>query len=475
MPYMYSGNVLTVHLDEGRVEESVLPEEMVEDRVGGALLALEFYRRHREGDPVVLASGPLTGGLVPTASASVMTARSPLTGGVVHSSITNHAGAELKFSGYDVIVLRGTSPRPVYLWVHDEQAELMDADDLWGKDPTTITNTLRHRQGDDRVQVLSAGPACVAGSLASSLSINHWPSTDRAAVGALVASKRLLAVAIRGMGELEPAHVDDFGPAVLGLMSHMRSYRPPEGYKWDGHRLDAARKAIAPLVHRTRGCYFCASRGRPYLMLDEDPGRMDRTDVPSPGVMVSDLLPLGDLEATGMDGRAMGEVTRATYMLGLDPCRAASALRRGGASDLVSARPVLEALARGEGAPAREDGMACWDLGDESGGHQAFVGTGVFTPANPPLVPTEGAEGAYRLLVLQGISYILGMCPAGAVGAGIDARSIAPVVEAATGLGLTADDLEALAHRLVVETLELSLAPGESVSPVERDLRRRFT
>ncbi|NIP33866.1 MAG: hypothetical protein GWO00_03765, partial [Gemmatimonadetes bacterium] len=416
-----------------------LEDDLVEDSVGGALLGLEFYRRHREGDPLVIASGPLTGALVPTASSSVLTARSPLTGGVVHASVTNHAGPELKFSGYDVIIVRGRSPRPVYLWVHDEQAELLDAGDLRGQDPAAITRTVRDRQGDDRVQVLSAGPACVAGSLASSLSVNGWASTDRAAVGALAASKNLVAIAARGMGELEPADVDGFGPAVLGLMARMRSYRAPEGYRWDGHRLDPARRAIAPFVHRTRGCFFCSSSGRPYLMLDEDPSMMERSERTAPGVMVSDLLPLGDLTAAGMDGRAIGEVTRATYALGLDPCRAASAVRRAGAGDLASALPVLEALATGEGAPTRGGGMHCWDLGDESGGHQAFVRLGVFTPANPPLVPTEGATGAYRLLVLQGISYILGMCPAGAVGAGIEATSIAPVVEAATGKGLGAD------------------------------------
>ncbi len=474
MPFMFSGNVLTVHLDEGRVEESFLPDVLVEDRVGGALLALEFYRLNREGDPLVIATGPLTGGLVPTASSSVLTARSPLTGGVVHASVTNHAGPELKYSGYDVIVVRGRSPHPVYLWVHDEQAELLDASDLWGKDPTTVTNTIRHRQGDDRVQVLSAGPACVAGSLASSLSVNHWASTDRAAVGALVASKNLLAIAARGMGELEPADIDGFGPAALGLIAHMRSYRPPEGYRWDGHRLDPAREAISPLVHRSRGCFFCFSRGRPYLMLDDDPARMERSDREAPGVMVADLLPLGDLTAAGMNGQAIGEVTRASYMLGLDPCHAASAVRRAGASDLPTARPVLEALARGEGAPTRGDGMACWDLGDRTGAHQAFVGLGVFTPANPPQVPTEGVEGAYRLLILQGLFYILGMCPAGAVGAGIDTPSIVPVVQAATGLSLSANDLETLAHRLVAETLELGPAPDATASPVELELRRRF-
>jgi hypothetical protein len=118
--------------------------------------------------------------------------------------------------------------------------------------------------------------------------------------------------------------------------------------------------------------------------------------------------------------------------------------------------------------------MAPWDLGDDTGGHRAFVGLGVFTPANPPLVPTLGAGGAYRLAILQGISYILGMCPAGAVGAGIDAPSIAPVVEAATGMGLTPDDLEGLAHRLVAETLGLGPPREARESPVERELRGMF-
>ncbi len=474
MPFMYSGNVLTVDLDRGLLEESFLDDELVEDRVGGALMALEFHRAHRDGDPLVLASGLLTGALVPTASSSTLTARSPLTGGVVHASVTNHAGPELKYAGYDVIVVHGSSPRPVYLWVHDEQAELLDASDLWGEAPAAIANTIRHHQGDDRVQVLSAGPACVAGSLASSLSVNGWASTDRAAVGGLFASKNLLAIAVRGMGELEPADIDGFGPAVLGLMSHMRSYRPPEGFKWDGHRLDPARRAIAPLVHRTRGCFFCSSGGRPYLMLDEDPRLMERPDLTSPGVMISDLMPLGDLVTAGMDGRAIGEVTRATYDLGLDPCRAASAVHRAGATDLNSARPVLEALARGEGPPHGGGGMACWDLGDEVGGHRAFVGLGVFTPANPPMVPAFDAEGAYRLLILQGISYILGMCPAGAVGAGIDAASISPVVEAASGLGLTPEDLEGLAHHLVAETLRLGPKEPGTPPPVEGELRGMF-
>ena len=472
MPYMFSGNVLVVDLAKGSIEEMFLDEAVAADRLGGALLGLEYLRRHQAGDPVVIAAGPLTGTLVPTASSVVLSARSPLTGGVVHCSVTNHAGLEFKYAGYDVIVLKDRSPRPVYLWVHDEQAELVNAGDLWGRDAFDITDAIRDRQGDARVQVVAAGPACVARSLASSLTVNYWASTDRAAVGALFGSKNLLAVAARGMGELEPADIDAFGPAALRLVDRIRGGKATDpGFRWDDGRLDDARKAIAPLVHRHRGCFYCASRGRPDLMLDDEPSRAEQSTMHAPGVLLSDLLPLQDLAAAGMDGRAMGEVTRATYRLGLDPARTASALRGAGVSDLDSAHPVLEALARGDGAPPAGSAMVPWDLGDATGAHEAFVDLGVFTPANPPLVPTSGLDGAENLLVQQGLAYILGLCPAGSVGAGIDAPAIVEVVEVATGLGLTASDLEGLARRLVTETIALGVAGTQGRSG---DLAGRF-
>lgn len=471
---MYTGSVLVVDLDRGEVEEGHLPKGLVEDRVGGALLALEYIRQHADGDPIVIASGPLTGALVPAASAAVLSARSPLTGGVVHCSLTNHAGPELKYTGYDVIVVRGSSPRPVSLWVHDEQAELVDAGDLTDVDASGITDAIRRRQGDERVQVLAAGPACQSGSLAGALTVNHWASTDRAAVGTLMASKGLLALAARGMGELEPADTDGFGPAVLRLMEAIRAWRPPEGFSWDGGRLEQSRRAIAPLVHRHRGCFFCTSRGRPYLMLDEDPALRERSERRAPGVLVADLPPLGDLTASGLDGRGVAEVTRTSYRLGLDPARAARAVREAGARDTASATRVLEELAKGMGAPPPGTPMVGWDLGDDTGGHDAFVGLGVFTPANPPLVPTLGVEGAEGLLVLQGLAYILGLCPSGSVGAGMDADALEEVVEAATGLGLSASALEDRSRRLVRETLAMGPDTARDGPATLAELRGRF-
>ncbi len=471
---MYSGNVLTVDLSRGTLEEDYLDDDLVEDRVGGALIGLELWRRNGDGDPLVLGAGPLTGALVPAASSVALTARSPLTGGVVHASITFHAGAELKYAGYDFIVIRGASEAPRYLWVHDEQAELLDAEGLTGMDAFGITDGVREAQGDDRIQVLVAGPACQAGSLAASMGVNYWASTDRGALGALMGRKGLLAVAARGMGELEPHDMEAFGPASLRLLEGIKARAASQRHDWDRGRLDPARRAIAPLVHRRRACFFCTSPGRPYLMLDDDPALKEVSKRRAPGVLVVDPMPLADLARVGLDGPAIGRLTRETYRLGLDPARAAAAVREAFAAEEGAALRLLGGLARGDGAPAAGAPMVRWDLGDSTGAHDAFLDLGVFTPANPPAAPCEGIEGAEGLALQQGLAYILGLCPAATVSSGIDAADIEEVLEAATGLGLAAADIEALASRLIRETIALQ-GPGQgALTPMGRELRGRF-
>jgi aldehyde:ferredoxin oxidoreductase len=475
MANMYSGNVLTVDLSRRTLEEGFLDDTLVKERVGGALLGLELWRRNKDGDPMVLGAGPLTGALVPAASSVALTARSPLTGGVVHASITFHAGAELKYAGYDFIVIRGTSQAPMYLWIHDEQAELLDAGELVGRDSFEITDQVREAQGDDRIQVLVAGPACQAGSLAASMGINYWVSTDRGALGALMGRKGLLAVAARGMGELEPYDVEAVGPASLRLLEGIKARAASPQHNWDGGKLDASRRAIAPLVHRKRSCFFCSSSGRPYLMLDDDPGIKELSKRRAPGVLVVDPMPLADLARVGLDGPAIGRMTRVAYRLGLDPARSAAAVREAFAADEDTALGLLEGLARGDGAPAAGTPMMRWDLGDSTGAHDAFLDLGVFTPANPPAALYEGVEGAERLAIQQGIAYIIGLCPAAAVDSGIDSAAIEEVLEAATGLGLAAADIDDLASSLIRETIALQPTGPKALTPFGKELRGRFT
>jgi len=445
--------VLVADLGTGELREVPLGDGMLRDRVGGALLNLGLLRAHRDGDPVVLGAGPLTGMLVPLASSVALTARSPLTGGVVHCSIGDHAGVELRYAGFDAVVIRGVAERPCYLWLHDEQADLVPAQDLWGKDTFAITDEIRRRAGDPRVQVLAAGPACAAGSLAGSLAVNYWASTDRAAVGALLGAKRLLAVVVRGMGEIEPHDVGSLGPASLRLMGIARARLAERAQGWHRGRLDAAMHGVAPLVHSRVGAFFGLSEGSPYLMLDDDPRRRERSAREAPGVLVPDMLPLADLAAAGLDGPSMGRITRLSHRLGLDPARAARAVRDAHAPSEAAAGEVLQALAGGEGAPPRGTSMVGWELGDPTGAHEAFLGLGAFTPANPPAGPYEGVDGAEAMALQQGLAYVLGLDPAGAMASGLGAADLAEVVEAATGLDLDAAALDALSRRLVRETL----------------------
>lgn len=450
---MYSGAVLVVDLATGATRDLPLEDALVVDRVGGGLVNLELMRRHGGDDAVVLGAGPLTGALVPNASSATLTARSPLTGGVVHCPLSDRLGAELKYAGYDFVVLRGACERPSYLWVHDEQAELVPAPHLGGADAFAITDAVRDAQGDERVQVLAAGPACQAGSIAGALTINYWASADRAALGALFGRGRLLAVAARGMGELEPHDVDAAGPAALRLLAACRErYAARTGPGDDGALADAVAR-VAPLVHRRVAPFFGVGEGAAFLMLDEPPARMERSEARMPGVLLADPAPLVDLAAAGLDGPAMGRVTRRTYRLGLDPSTAAAAVRSARPRDERAAMDALDGLVRGEGGPTRHQPPT--DLVNVPA---LLLSLGVLPTTNPRIPTPDGVDTAEELAVTVALAHVLGLDPALTVACGLDARVVEEVSMAVAGPGLTTTRLEASARRLVRETVAMERA-----------------
>ena len=98
---MYSGQYLVVDLASGKTEEEYLDEDEMQKYLGGMAYNVALYKKHADGDPVVLGSGLLTGSLVPSASAGVITAKSPITGKVAHAPFTWFTGLEFKLSGFD--------------------------------------------------------------------------------------------------------------------------------------------------------------------------------------------------------------------------------------------------------------------------------------------------------------------------------------------------------------------------------------
>jgi len=168
---------------------------------------------------LIIATGPLTGTLFPQASRHVVAAKSPLTDIWGEAHAAGHWGAELKFAGFDAIIVRGRSPKPVYLWIDDGRVEIRSARGLWGKDVYEADEMLREEVGDGWcTKMLYIGQA--GENLVRFAAVMN--DLDRAAartgMGAVMGSKRLKAIAVRGSKDIPIA--DDRG--YMELMDELR-------------------------------------------------------------------------------------------------------------------------------------------------------------------------------------------------------------------------------------------------------------
>jgi len=216
MAYGYIGKVLHVDLTSRKMEVENPPEEFYRTYMGGSGLALHYLLNTMQPgvDPLgpenvlVISVGVLTGAPVSGLSRVMVNAKSPLTDAIGDSQAGGFWPAELKFAGFDALVIRGKAESPVYLWLHDGEAELRDASHLWGRVTGDVEDALREELGDERVQVLQTGPAgekltrfaCV---------INYANRANgRTGMGAVMGSKNLKAVAVRGQSRPEIADPD---------------------------------------------------------------------------------------------------------------------------------------------------------------------------------------------------------------------------------------------------------------------------
>jgi aldehyde:ferredoxin oxidoreductase len=200
------GKLLRVDLTGGKIWEQEISEATYRLYPGGKALAAYLLLRDlpQAADPLgpqnalVLAEGLLTGAPISTATRFTAAARSPLTGGYGESEAGGFWGAELKMAGWDAIVMTGQSPRPVYLWVADDAAEIRDGAHLWRRDPEEVQATVRGEVGDKLARVLQIG---LGGEnrvrfAAITHDLRHY--NGRTGMGAVMGSKNLKAIAVRG-------------------------------------------------------------------------------------------------------------------------------------------------------------------------------------------------------------------------------------------------------------------------------------
>ncbi len=209
----YGGHVLRVNLENGNIVRERTDPQYVQKAIGGrGLNSNRMYDElDRNVDPLspdnllLLGVGPLTGTFLPSAAYTTISGKSPLTGILGDSAAGGFLGPELKYAGYDQVIIKGKSQRPCYLLITDEKVEVRDAQHLWGMDIWQTTASIRRELGDNAVQVAAIGPAGENLVKYATVACNNSRMFGRTGMGCLFGSKNLKAIAVRGKGRLNVA------------------------------------------------------------------------------------------------------------------------------------------------------------------------------------------------------------------------------------------------------------------------------
>jgi len=240
-----TGKLLRVDLTDRKAKSEKLSEETIRRFLGGKCLGAKIlYEELEPGtDPLgpdnklVFAAGPLTGAPFPGNSRYVVMAKSPVTGGWGESHAAGFFGPELKYAGYDAIIIEGSADEPVYLWIRNGDAEFRDAKSIWGKITGTVQKEVRKEVGDEETRVAAIGPAGENLVRYASIISDLYCAAGRCGMGAVMGSKRLKAVAVRGTGKVGIEDEETFSSllkttsdeAMAGWGDDMLNYGTAEG------------------------------------------------------------------------------------------------------------------------------------------------------------------------------------------------------------------------------------------------------
>lgn len=206
MPFGYNGKILHVNLTDQTFSVEEPPEAFYRKYAGGSALGL-YYLLHDMPPRVdalapenilVLSVSVLTGVPISGQSRLMANAKSPLTGAIGDSQSGGFFPAELKFAGYDALVLSGKAVHPIYLWIKDGAVEFRDARHLWGKLTGEAERMIREELGDGKIQVAQAGPSGEKGVRFAAIMNMSNRANGRTGMGAVMGSKNVKAIAVRG-------------------------------------------------------------------------------------------------------------------------------------------------------------------------------------------------------------------------------------------------------------------------------------
>lgn len=229
--YGWAGQNLRVDLTAGTITKEPLDPTFARMFLGGRgfnskILYDEFDPAitdpYDPGNIICIGSGPLSGTLAPSSGRfTISVARSPITGVFGDGNAGGHFGPEIKYAGYDTIIIKGRSEKPVYLYIYDDVVELRDASHLWGKDVWETDHILREEMGDPAAQVFTIGPAGENKVAIAVTMCNLARAPGGGGNGAVMGSKNLKAIVVRGTGGVKVARPEEFMAACEESYDHL--------------------------------------------------------------------------------------------------------------------------------------------------------------------------------------------------------------------------------------------------------------
>jgi len=310
----YAGRILHIDLTTGKTHVEPLNEEYAKKYIGGIGLGIRLWLDHSKAgvdpfspeNPLILTTGPISGTVWPSGgNGHAFVSKSPQSFGVGESKSHGSFGTELKRAGYDAVIFKGKAEKPVYVWIDDDSVQLLDASHLWGKSPAETEDIIKEELGDYYIRVAAIGPAGEKLARVACIINEKTRAAGRTGMGAVMGSKNLKAIALRGTHDVTVAKPDEFmeyvkefhermkGPATqkyrtLGtpenvLVHNSLHCMPTRNYNnatFEGAEKVSGEALNERYVAKIIGCSSCAMRCEHVCVVDEGPykGTMTRME-----------------------------------------------------------------------------------------------------------------------------------------------------------------------------------------------------
>ena len=227
----WTGKLMRVDLTSGKCKGEDIPRQWLEDYIGGRGLADRYL--YEEMDPsvdplapenvLIFATGPLTGTPAPCGSRYTVVTKGALTGAITTSNSGGHWGPELKFAGYDLLIVEGRAAKPSYLFIYDDRVEVRDALGYWGRGVGETEDGLREELGIPQLRVACIGPGGENLVRFACIMNDKHRAAGRSGVGTVMGSKNLKAIAVRGTGGVQIADPKAFMKSVWDMRATMEA------------------------------------------------------------------------------------------------------------------------------------------------------------------------------------------------------------------------------------------------------------